>query len=461
MPLLRLIINTVVALIVLLLAALGARHMIRTKPDVPQRPPSRLVGEVLAPPIQPLRDYRVQIVGFGSARPKVRVDVTPQVAGEVVAKHERFFSGERITAGQVLFKIDPTDYELTRDRAGDEIRLLDAKLQRLEVTERNLQELLKIENDRLELSKTDLQRAEELVRRGAGTRTEIDRAQETVLARRLQIRLLQQKIEEIPPQRLELEAQKSVSLVQKRQAETDLARTIYRSPFNGRVINCPLEVGEHVQAGQACGAIYATDVMEVPVPLPAGDMDWIGQTARTAAAITAEVVWQASPASQPKRWAGRVSRIEAGLAAQTRTATVVVKVVNPPADADEAMLDINMFCRVTIHGLTLPEVFLLPRRAIQPDGSVYVITDVKPTETATQPAGGAAKLVGRLTRRPVRVIRYSDGEAMILPDGGLAAGDRVVLDYLPKPVIGMAVHPVDHRHDTNQAPRTQPTPHED
>ncbi|KKO11304.1 hypothetical protein LCGC14_0017840 [marine sediment metagenome] len=461
MPYLRLIINTAVALIVLLLAALGARHMIRTKPGVPQRPPSRLVAKVLAPPIQPLRDYRVQIVGFGSARPKIRVDVTPQVAGEVIHKHERFFSGERITAGQVLFKIDPTDYELTRDRAHNEILLLDAKLQGLAVSERNLQELLKIEDDRLELAKTDLERAEELVRRGAGTRTEIDRAQETVLGRRLQIQLLKQKLEEIPPQRLELKAQQSVSRVQKRQAETDLARTIYRSPFDGRVIDCPLEVGEHVQAGQACGAIYATDVMEVPVPLPAGDMDWIGQTTQAATAITAEVVWQASPASRPRRWAGRVSRVEAGLAAQTRTATVIVKVINPPADAGEAILDINMFCRVTIDGLTLAEVFLLPRRAIQPDGSVYVITDVKPTDAATQPAGEAAKLVGRLTRRPVRVIRYTDGEAMILPDGGLAAGDRVVLDYLPKPVIGMAVHPVDRRQDTDQAAQTQPTPHED
>ena len=71
MPLLRLILNTVVALIVLLLAALGARHMIRTKPDVPQRPPSRLVGEVLAAPLaewQDVRNIMAVIEHFGMER---------------------------------------------------------------------------------------------------------------------------------------------------------------------------------------------------------------------------------------------------------------------------------------------------------------------------------------------------------------------------------------------------------
>ena len=483
---LRWIINSAGALLVLLLAGMGARYMVLTKPKVPQHPPARTIPTVEAPPIVALKDYEVRIAGFGSVRPKVLVDVTPQVAGEVIEKHPRYFSGEYITQDQELFTIDPTDYELTRDRMRSEIDLLDAKLRGLDVTEANVRQLLAIEEDRLALAQADLGRVQELIARGAVTETELDRVQETLLARQLQIRILANQLEEIPPLRIELEAQRSVSVVQQRQAETDLARTVYRSPFNGRVICCPLEVGERVQAGQQCGTIYATGVMEIPVSLSARDLDWIDRDLLTASdedvsvdaetgepngdyeVILAEVIWPPS-SSQPMRWYGCVSRIEAGLEAETRTARVVVKVINPSIESGRPVLDINMFCEVGILGQTVDEAFLIPRSAVQPipgetasdlrTVSVYLI---EPSESDDdQPADDPesdAEPVGRLARRQLTIARYTDGEAMILPGGGLEAGDRVITEYLAKPVLGMAIRA---RRETTDTPPTDTAAEED
>ena len=308
------------------------------------------------------------------------------------------------------------------------------------------------------LSEADLRRTEELVRQGVATETELDRSRETVLARKLQIRLLENQLAELPPMRVELQAQKNVSLVQQRQAQTDLTRTIYRSPFAGRVIDCPLETGERVQAGQQCGMIYATDIMEVPVPLPASDLAWIdadaipgrdevvvidpdtGRPSSNDKIILAEVVYQAGANAEPMTWHGYVSRIEAGQAAQTRMTTVVIKVVNPAPGSEKPMLDINMFCRVTLLGEAIPAAYVIPRSAVQPipgqavtdlrTANVYVIEDAQPID---------GELVGQLARRQVRIARYTDGEAMILPDGGLADGDRVIVGYVPKPVPGMTI----------------------
>ncbi|MHC4985776.1 MAG: HlyD family secretion protein, partial [Planctomycetota bacterium] len=322
---LRWILNGVIALLILAVAVAGAKWMVLTKPDVPKQETNPIVPEVLAPALQALRDSRVELTGFGSVRPRILVDVTPQVAGEVIEKHPRFFSGEFISEQQVLFRVDPTDYELARDRAGDEIRLLDAKLQRLDITESSLANQLEIERERLELAEADLQRAQELIRRGAATQSELENAQQAVLGRRSQVTVTQQKLEEIPSQRIELQAQRDVSLVQQQQAEKDLERTVYRSPFIGRVIQCPLEVGERVQAGQECGTIYATQVMEVPVSLPAADLGWIdqdllvasdealwvdsqtGQAPNDQEVILAEVLWQAGASIEPLRWYGCVS----------------------------------------------------------------------------------------------------------------------------------------------------------
>ena len=454
----RWIINIVLVALIVLLARSIAMRMIASRKPVETAPPVRLTPEVAAPAIQPVRDYQVEIIGFGSARPKLSVDVTPQVGGEVIDKHPDYQSGEFITADQVLFTIDPTDFKLAADRADSEIALTEAKLSSLDVTEANLNGLLTVERDRLALAQADYQRTGQLVRQAVATETELDRTRETVLGRELQIRLLENQLAELPPMRVELQAQKELSLVQQRQAQTDLARTIYRSPFAGRVIDCPLEAGERVQAGQQCGTIYATDIMEVPVPLAASDLAWIdadaipdsdeavtvdpvtGKPTSDGKLILATIVYRAGANAEPMTWYGYVIGIGAGQALQTRMTTVVVKVLNPPVDSDRPMLDINMFCRVTLQGETIPAVYVIPRSDVHPiDGqkatdlqtaNVFVIEDAQQIDDA---------LVGQLARKQVRVARYTDGEAMILPGGGLADGDHVVVGYVPKPVPGMTL----------------------
>jgi multidrug efflux pump subunit AcrA (membrane-fusion protein) len=454
----RWIINIVVAVLVIFLAVKVAKKLIESRKPLETTPVIRISPEVAAPAIEPVRDYQVEIVGFGSARPKVSVDVTPQVSGEVIDKHPDYQSGEFISADQILFTIDPTDFKLAADRADSEIALIDAKLSSLDVTEANLEELLTVERDRLALAQADYRRTEELVRQAVATETELDRSRETVLARELQIRILKNQLAELPPMRIELDAQKAVSLVQQRQAQTDLARTIYRSPFAGRVIDCPLEAGERVQAGQECGTIYATDVMEVPVPLAASDIAWIdtdaipdsddeitvdpttGMPSSDDKLILATIVYQAGANAEPMIWYGYVSRIEAGQAAQTRMTTVIIKVVNPPVGTDRPMLDINMFCRVTLMGEPVPTAFVIPRSAAQPIED-QAVTDLRTANVylVDNPQTNEGEFAGQLVRRQVRVARYTDDEAMILPGNGLADGDRVVIGYIPKPVPGMTI----------------------
>ncbi len=84
-----------------------------------------------------------------------------------------------------------------------------------------------------------------------------------------------------------------------------------------------------------------------------------------------------------------------------------------------------MFCKVTVLGKKLPEVYILPRQAVLPDGSGYKVVD------------------GRLAKEPVQVGRFAGEEAMILPGAGINRGDRVVINTIAKPVIGMTVEAVD------------------
>ena len=80
----RIILNIVLVLVVLGGAGGGVVWMItRPKPGKPEPPPAP-VPKVVAETIVPIENYTVRIVGYGSVRPQVRVEIVPQVSGEIV-----------------------------------------------------------------------------------------------------------------------------------------------------------------------------------------------------------------------------------------------------------------------------------------------------------------------------------------------------------------------------------------
>lgn len=476
----RLAVNMLLVVLVLAVAGSVTGWLLVHRREAPLRIPRQPDPKVVAPPVHPRIDERVRIVGYGSARPRVAVDITPQVTGILVERADNFRSGKYVEHRQVLCRIDETDYRLAVERADKRIALLAAQLARLDQEEKNLQESERIEHERRNVARRTVDRLLQLREREAASDNQVDTARETLLAREAGLQTIENQLRLIGPQRQELEAQLASAKVELEVARTDLARCLIRSPVAGRVLECEVEVGERAAAGVACGKLYGTDIMEVPVSIPAGDLEWIdpelleickhGSAGAPDERIEALVEWQQPDNGREVTWRGCVERLEAGLEAETRTASLVVRVKNPRprtaiagkevgnpnGEADEAspnegkpMLEVNMFCRVTVLGKQLAKAYAVPRSAILPDGTVYVVENVRPQWTLRWrlgflPLGDTDRVLrGTLAKRPVTVARLSNEEAMILPEGGIGDGDRVVTRPIPKPVIGMAVQVID------------------
>jgi RND family efflux transporter MFP subunit len=445
--LLRIILNVILVVVVLAVAAGGAAWLLSHRREPPQSPPKRVVPVVVAPPLTPRTDHRVEIEGLSSVRPRTEVVIAPEVTGRIVERAANFFNGMYVREGQLLLRIDETDYRLAVQSLEEQIALTEADLQRLDREEENLKASEEIERQREKLAERKMEKIRRLTEAGAATENELDAATEALLARRAQLRSIRNQLRLIPPQQAQLEASLARTQVELSQARVNLQRCVIRSPVTGRVRRCDVEVGERVTAGAVCGEIYGTDVMELPVSVPAADLGWIDaelleQCKRGEAAeglIPARVRWSDPGSGRTETWEGCVRRVEAGLEAETRTATLVVCVANPApfgnAANDKPMLDVNMFCRVIVLGKRLEKVFLLPRTAVLPGQEVYVVND------------------GRLKRRAVRVARMNRDEAMVLPGGGLEEGMRVVIGPVARPVPGMQVRAVDRLADNGE-----PTP---
>ncbi len=346
----------------------------------------------------------IPVLGAGTVRARGEVDVAAEISGRVVWVAPAFQSGGRIRRGQVIFRIDDADY---RNRV-EQVRA-DIAVQQVELL--RVQEEARIARAQYEQFRS--RRSESVPDAGplAFWQPQIEAAQ-AVLDRR------------------------NAAL---QEAELMLSRTEIHAPFDGVVRDETLDVGQFVAAGQGVGRLYASDAVEVVVPLTDARAAlipglWDLRAGVADRRIGARVVTDYGDARYA--WDGYVDRVETALDEQTRTLDVIVRVPAPftagtrlaPGDggAEEDStaprappLLLGMFVEVQIEGITPDEYFKIRRPALRPGNEVWVVRR------------------GRVAIVPVRVLQRDDDEVYVT--GALRDRAAVVVGGIDFATNGMEV----------------------
>ena len=296
----------------------------------------------------------IPVYGAGTVRPSAEIDIAPQVSGRVVWVDPEFRSGGRVEAGQPIFRIEEADY-----------------LYRVQEAEANLaarRVALLEEQERAEIARTQY----DLYSAGRGDSASM--AGTNPLALR--------------------EPQLNAALAALKRDESRLAdanlalsRTHVVAPFEGFVREKSVDVGQVVSAGQRVGRLFASDAVEVVVPLSDSDAALIpglwDLEARDDQPRAARVV--AEYGGGIYSWDGYVDRAEAFLDSQTRTVDVIVHVPDPysagVADgstvgvSDAPPLLVGQFVEVQIDGLETDGYFRVPRASLRPGNEVWMVRD--------------------------------------------------------------------------------------
>lgn len=368
------------ALIPLALLAVGlaGAMLLASAREAPPRRPAR----TLAPLVEALEVTQdhipVVVTGQGTVQPRTAIQVVPQVPGRVVATHPNLAAGGFFRRGEVLVAIEPADYELAVERAeatvaGAEVRL-------------------------------ETERAEAAVARQEWDRLHPGEEPPNALVLRA-------------PQVHQAEAELAAAEADLAAARLNLERTRIRAPFDGRVVSETVDTGQYVVAGQPVAHIYATDVLEVPVPLEDAELAWFDTGGGRGGGAPTEVAVDFAGARHV--WRGRVVRSE-GVDPESRMVNVVVAVEDGYVPGREKPpLEPGMFVEVGIEGHTLEGAVPLPREAVHGGDEVWVVED------------------GLLRIRRVKVARTARELAYVAD--GLAAGDLVVTTNLDAVTDGMPV----------------------
>lgn len=302
--------------------------------------PPRTEGAVYAPLVRTLAveagERSVVVESNGTLRARTRVDLVPQVGGEVLSIHPGLRAGGRFEQGDVLFTIDPVDYELGRMQASAEVQAAETALVTLQAeAEAALDEWKDISPD---------SEAPPLVAR--------------------------------EPQIMEARTRVEAARASLRSAELALQRTQFRLPFAGRVVEALVDVGEVVGAGQSVGSAYSLEVFEIAVPLHQDELQWIELPDDRDGAIGSVARVHAAIGGRRVELDGRAVRLEAELDSVSRLARVVVEVRPDQLEPGlAARLLPGLFVDVALEGGVLADVSPVPRGALHEGSVVWIVEE--------------------------------------------------------------------------------------
>jgi multidrug efflux pump subunit AcrA (membrane-fusion protein) len=416
------------------IAIAAAAWMIASAPG-----PAQVEGDAPALPVRVMTvaavDLRPTATAWGNLRAADSWVAVAEVQGEVIWRHPDLEPGRLIPEGTEVLRIDPADYELALAQSLADLAALEAERVQLAAEVGNTRRILLLEQNRLALGETDLERTRTLVARGAVPQSRADEAERATLLARRTVAELENTLALAPSREARIAAQVARSEAAIDRARRSLNRTTLTTPFDLRVTEVAAEQFQTIATGQVVIRADGIAAAEVVAHLPIDSFRRLVGDAPEGTALAdmmrdmpvTHIDVTLSPLSDRTQvWTARVVRIEGALDAHARTVPVVVRVADPYEGADPPRrlpLVPNMQLQVSFLGAPLAGVIAIPEVAMH---------------------GGTVRVLGTdnlLELRPVTAAFAQNGRVVIA--AGLLQGDRVVLDDIAPAIPGTVLTPVE------------------
>lgn len=369
-------------IIAILLAGAGiATYFLKTKPVAKKKPPAKmqtLVSTITVTPITTSATIRA----LGRVIPAREITLQSRVAGRVDYLHPDFTPGGIIAKGEVVLRIDDTDYRLNRQQKLNNLAQAQADL-RLEEGNQAVAEqewaLISQHIENLDSSNKDL----------ALRKPQLEKA-------RANIDLAKTDIE---------------------RTEVDLGRTEIRAPFNAIVRQKNIDLGSQLTNQSAIGVLTGIDAFWAEVSIPSANLAWLTLPTGTNSGSEVRIFAGGTPSR-----AGRIIKLLPEVDKDGLMARVLVTIEDPLAlKTDRQPILIGSYVHAEFTGRQLKNVFQLPRAALLDGDKVMTVTSEN-----------------TLHILPVSVVWKNTDSVFI--NAGLQEGDKVIISSVPAPIEGMPLN---------------------
>ena len=380
------IISIVLAVLALLGMGAAAFMTVQVLKPEPEQADEKFAGLSVFAERVGREDLNFTVNAQGEVRPQREIVIAPQIAGRIAYVSPDFIDGGFIRRGQVLVRLETADYQLAVVRAQSGVASAEQRLAR-EVAEAEI-----ARQDLINLGITD----------------------SSPLARR-------------EPQMAEAEAALESAKAQLADAELALNRTAVVAPFDGRVREENVDVGQFASPGQSLGRVFATDVVEVALPITDEQLGQLGLPlafAETERVKGPRVMFSAPVAGVERQWEGRITRSSAAVNSQTRLINVIAELNDPyGAGSDNgAPMAPGLFVSAAIDGTKIEDLMVAPRSAIRGGNNIFI----------GEPDAGELRIY------PVDLV-YSSSEGAWFRSGDVNVGDLAIVSPIRGSNDGMSI----------------------
>jgi len=302
------------------------------KPEPPKKDTERLDMLVDVMTLeQTSEDFTVS--SQGTVQPRTQTVLSAEVSGSIVGISPNFIAGGVFEKGEVLLRIDPTNYSVEVDKA-------EALLSQRQIEYDGAKKL-----------------------RSQGYRAESEYASAAAALASAKAELTR--------------------------ARRNLARTYIRLPYEGMVLNKEADLGQFVNPGTRLGVAFATHVAEVRLPLTDHDLAFV-DLPRTETvkgqndAGGPQVRLSAVQKGKRVEWLAQIVRSEGVVDERSRVTYAVASITDPyQLHGNGTPLPVGTFVAASIDATTSVESIRVPRGALRGADELIVVNDDNRLELRT------------------------------------------------------------------------------
>jgi len=330
------------------------------------------------------KSINIIIRSQGFIIPQKESQIFPEIVGPVVYVSSKLYEGSSFNKGDILAKIDSKDYELDIKSAEANLAATKTKLS-FEEAESN-------------------SAREEWEKIGSGEPGDLT----------LRIPQLKQARSEVEAAEANLERLKR-----------NLDKTIIKAPYDGLVRKKNIDIGTVVSPGYLLASVYATDYVEVKLPIPDEDLAFLDiplDGTQIDKKNQLKVNLSGSFGGKEVNWDGSIVRMEAEIDPKSRMAILIARVSNPyDLSKYEIPLRVGQFVEADITGKRFYNIYSIDRELIKKNNEIIIVNESDTT----------------LNFISVNIVRYIDDTALI--NKGVAPQTLICLTNLDVMYSGMKV----------------------
>ena len=322
----------------------------------------------------------IRIESEGILQPRIETQFISPVAGQVIEIGENFYPGRFFQKGEVLFKLDDSDYQFQVKNA--ETNLAQAELAF------ELEKALSVQAKK-DWEKLNLGEANDLVLR----KPQLKQAKKNLESAQVSLTFAQEQLED----------------------------TVFRAPYSGYLLSRTIDLGTEITGGMSGPIASAYSSGDAEIRLPLTESERLLIDTKNLNENTVRLYDSGKLVAQ-----GKIQRIEASLNPNNRLFYAVALIENAfPEDNQIHTSEMfrGQYLDAMIDGILIEEAFTLPNEAIRESSTIYTITNQN-----------------QLVEKNITVI--SSNSKQVIVSTGLDDGDRVVVSPVPFYINGMSVKPI-------------------